>query len=298
MSEQKKVCVVGSINMDLTIKTGKMPEQGETVLGDSFATYPGGKGANQAVAAARAGALVNMIGAVGEDTFGKELLSHLKNEGIITDGVLLNAEKPTGIASIILSENDNRIIVAPGANSVVTPDWIDQHKQIIQQSDVVLMQLEIPMESVMHTIKIANEHSVPVVLNPAPFQSISSEIIDGVSYLTPNDLEASSLQKDTDRQQIIEKLIVTKGEMGVRFYHEGKACSLPGYKVEVVDTTGAGDTFNGILAAQLADGKNLQESVMFANAGAALSVTGVGAQGAMPRIDAIEKLISEKQTKN
>src|SRR5690625_2000434 len=170
MDNKTTVCIVGSINMDLTITTEKMPMQGETVLGNDFATYPGGKGANQAVAAARLGANVNMIGAVGEDPFGTELLEHLQTEGINVEGIMKDSEKLTGIATIILSEDDSRIIVAPGANMHADAELVNKHQQLIKQSEVVLLQLEIALETVVYTLEIARKYDVPFIVNWARYK--------------------------------------------------------------------------------------------------------------------------------
>ncbi|MBP1970825.1 ribokinase [Virgibacillus natechei] len=291
MKKESTVCVVGSINMDLTISTEKMPEQGETILGGPFATYPGGKGANQAVAAARVGANVNMIGAVGDDAFGVTLLDHLKGEGINAEGITMTHEAATGIATIILSENDNRIIVAAGANNHVLPELVDKHHELIKHSDVVLMQLEIPMETVARTLKIAGEYDVPVVVNPAPYQSLPDDILTESAFFTPNEIEVEAMKNDSLFDSIREKLIITKGDEGVAFYDDGADQFVQGFHVEVKDTTGAGDTFNGALAACLGSGLPIDEAVQFANAAAALSVTKVGAQGGMPTSREVEKFI-------
>src|SRR5690625_1026487 len=195
MDNKTTVCIVGSINMDLTITTEKMPMQGETVLGNDFATYPGGKGANQAVAAARLGANVNMIGAVGEDPFGTELLEHLQTEGINVEGIMKDSEMPTRISTIILSEDDNRIIVAPGANMHVDADFVNNHQQLIKQSDVVLLQLEIPLETVVYTLEIARKYDVPVIVNPAPYQDLPGPVLTHAAYVTPNEIEAEAMQE-------------------------------------------------------------------------------------------------------
>src|SRR5699024_3282135 len=172
MNNQPRVCVVGSINMDLVTTTKKMPEQGETILGENFATYPGGKGANQAIAAARLGADVYMIGAVGDDDFGKTLRTHFEEEGVFLDGMEAFEDLSTGIATIILSENDNRIIVAAGANNKVTPDFIESKLEIILNSDIILLQFEIPMEKVEYVVRVADEHDIPVIVNPATFRTV------------------------------------------------------------------------------------------------------------------------------
>lgn len=294
MDKEPTICIVGSINMDLTITTTKMPMQGETVLGNEFATYPGGKGANQAIAAARLGANVNMIGAIGKDAFGTTLLDHLKLEGINVKGIMTDLKKPTGIANIILSEDDNRIIVAPGANENVVPDLVDKHRDLISQSDVLLLQLEVPMETVIHTLKIAGEYNVPVIVNPAPYQSLPDILLERVAYLTPNEIEADSMKVDPLFKSIQEKLIITQGESGVAFYDDGAKRFMPSHHVDVKDTTGAGDTFNGALATEIGRGTPIGEAVQFANTAAALSVTKVGAQGGMPTRQEVEQFISER----
>lgn len=294
MDKKPTVCIIGSINMDLTIKTKQMPMQGETVLGYNFATYPGGKGANQAVAASRLGANVNMIGSVGTDSFGITLLDHLILEEINVEGILTSSDKPTGIANIILSENDNRIIVASGANMLVDFEQVNKHRNLIEQSDVVLLQLEIPMETIIHTLKVAGEYDVPVVVNPAPYQPLPDVLLTGPAFLTPNEVEADSMKKDPLFDAIQEKIIMTQGEKGVAFYENGIKQFLPSYHVKVEDTTGAGDTFNGAFATEIAKGASVGEAVQFANAAAALSVTKIGAQGGMPTRQEVEHFIKER----
>lgn len=288
------VCVVGSINMDMTIATDKMPAQGETVIDGKFATYYGGKGANQAVAAARMGTTVNMIGAVGDDPFGTDLLTHLDNEGITTDGIEIMPDKATGIANIILSEQDNRIIVASGANNAVTPELVDCYQETIKQSDIVLLQLEIPLDAVVHTVALANKYDVPVVLNPAPYNQLPESMVKGVTYFTPNEIELSEMIRNTDYESIKQKVVVTKGKYGVFYFDEMDERHVLSHHVDVQDTTGAGDTFNGVLAAMLARKESLASSVHYANAAGALSVTKRGAQSGMPTFremkDFLEKM--------
>ncbi|WP_163971160.1 ribokinase [Oceanobacillus halotolerans] len=294
MTKQATVCVIGSINMDLTITTTKMPKQGETVLGGDFATYPGGKGANQAVAAARLGANVHMIGAVGQDEFGTSLLNHLKTEGIHVDGIVSSNEASTGVANIILSEQDNRIIVASGANKTVSPELVDQYQELIKQSDMVLLQLEIPIETVLHTVELASSYGVPVIVNPAPYQELPDALLKGATYVTPNEIEAQAMQEHSGIQSILDKQIITKGEHGVDYIDGGQQFTIPSFQVEVRDTTGAGDTFNGALARSLGEGASLKEAIYKANAAAAISVTKVGAQGGMPTKEEVEKFIKEQ----
>ncbi|MFG6146962.1 ribokinase [Halobacillus sp. B23F22_1] len=294
MNEKPTVCVVGSINMDLTVSTSVIPNQGETVLGESFATYPGGKGANQAVAAARLGSDVKMVGAVGHDVFGISLKEHLQKEGIDTSSTELIGEQSTGTATIILSNNDNRIIVAPGANRSVTPSYVERHRSALEGSDVILLQMEIPLDTISYVVTIAKEAGIPVILNPAPYQPLPSSILNQVDYMTPNALEAELFKQDLIDDDLLQKWITTKGEQGSSLYINGKEVNIPGYSVLVKDTTGAGDTFNGALATQLAKGISLKKAVSFANAAAALSVTEKGAQGGMPTLSGVENFIIER----
>lgn len=291
MKQTPIVTVVGSINMDLTVSTEQVPNKGETVLGKEFATYPGGKGANQAVAAARLGAHVNMIGALGDDVFGKSLKRQLEEEQINTDSIQTINNVATGTATIILSEGDNRIIVAPGANGEVTPDFIKQHEETIKQSDIILLQLEIPVETVEAVTHLAHQHRVPVILNPAPYQTLPSSLLSQISYLTPNEMEAQSLLDDPDCNINKEQLIITNGEKGVSIFKHEVEKVIPGYSVNVIDTTGAGDTFNGALCTQLAHETSLEEAVSFANAAAALSITKLGAQSGMPTVEEVNRFL-------
>lgn len=293
MRQDATVCVVGSINMDLIINTNKVPAQGETFLGNEFKTLPGGKGANQAIAAAKLGAEVNMIGAVGDDAFGKELLSNLSKEEINTDVITTVPKVSSGIANILLTNRDNRIIVVPGANYDMTPELVSQYKDRIISSDVVLLQLEVPIHTVLHTLNIAYEHHVPVILNPAPYQQLPDLLLEKVTYLTPNEIEADALMKESS-SRLENKLITTLGEQGVKFSYQGQEQIIPGFKVDVTDTTGAGDTFNGAFAYEIAKGQTLEEAVFFANAAAALSVTKVGAQGGMTTYKEVKKFIEER----
>ncbi|TFJ94195.1 ribokinase [Lentibacillus salicampi] len=295
MNTKPNVCIVGSINMDLTVITDKMPMQGETVLGDKFFTSPGGKGANQAVAAARMGANVNFIGAVGDDSFGPTLRQNLANEGVETKGIETMSDEATGTATIILSESDNRIIVAPGANNRVTPELVMQHSDLIKNSDVVLLQLEIPMETIMAVTELAEANKVPVILNPAPFQPLPEEVLKNTAYLTPNEIELASMKEDPLFESIQEKLIVTRGDKGISFAENGAEREISGHSVQVTDTTGAGDTFNGALAAELAGGAELSDALVMANAAAALSVSKTGAQGGMPTKQDIQEFLRKRK---
>lgn len=291
---QPIVCVIGSINMDLTVETDRVPAKGETVLGKGFAEYPGGKGANQAVAAARLGANVHMIGAVGEDTFGDSLLSHLKSENINTTGIDKLTGQATGIANIIVSENDNRIIVVAGANQFVNPKLVEAHKELLVTSDVIIMQLEIPLETVVYVLNIAAEYDIPVIVNPAPFQKLPKVVYEKSTYITPNEIELKEMENNIQIASLKEKLIITRGDEGVEYYQKNSIRKIPSFQVEVKDTTGAGDTFNGALAMMIANGAKLNEAIEFANAAAAISVTKIGAQGGMAKREEVESFLKER----
>lgn len=287
------ITVVGSINMDLVVGTERFPKQGETVLGNLYTTVPGGKGANQAVAAARLGGKVGMIGAVGTDPFGDDLASNLKNEGINTGGIK-RVEGPSGIANILLSEGDNRIIVVPGANHELKPQDIDTCKRAIASSDLVVLQLEIPVPTVLRTLEIARTNRVPVILNPAPADGFTDEFLDCEPILTPNESEAATMFGENWEQALEahpNRLIVTLGKEGARYHDGERHVRVPGIQVNAVDTTGAGDTFNGALAVALAENMPMKDAIRFANAAASLSVEKFGAQGGMPaRGETMERL--------
>ncbi|MCG6172623.1 ribokinase [Anoxybacillus sp. LAT_35] len=289
-----KITVIGSINMDLVTITKRMPLQGETVVGETFRLIPGGKGANQAVAAARLGADVQMIGAVGTDAFGTELLQHLAKEGIIVDGVKPVTDTETGIATIIISEGDNRIIVVPGANHALRSDDLERWEEKIATSDVCLLQLEIPLPVVERAVSIAKRNGVRVILNPAPAQPLPDTLLDQVDFLTPNEHERDVVLAGRPLKQWAHKLIVTEGKRGVSFQRNGEQVLIPGFRVPVVDTTGAGDTFNGALAVALSKGMALEDACRYANAAAALSVTKLGAQTGMPTERELESFLAEK----
>lgn len=283
------ITVIGSINMDLVVQMDVFPKQGETVLGELFTTIPGGKGANQAVAAARLGSQVKMVGAVGMDSFGKELRGNLNEEDIDTNFVI-NTEASTGIANILLHEADNRIVVVPGANFEVTAAVIDAAKEVIAQSKLVVMQLEIPVETIEYSLKLCKELQVPVLFNPAPAANFNIEWMPYINYLTPNETECALLFGD-DVEAVLEKypnqLIVTLGDNGARYYDGEKHIHVKGFKTTAVDTTGAGDTFNGAFAHAITTGQSIEEAVFFANIAGSLSVEKFGAQGGMPTLQQV-----------
>lgn len=278
------ITVVGSINMDLVVTTEKRPVQGETIIGDHFQTIPGGKGANQAVAASRLGAEVHMIGSVGEDEFGRNLLTFLEKENIFLGGVEPVTDESSGVAVITLAEQDNSIVVVQAANKYVTPQYLQRFENRIANSDIVLAQLEIPLETVEEVAKLCHKHRTTFILNPAPAQALSPKLLEYAKYITPNETELHYLlsQGIVTMEQSPEKLIVTEGKDGI-VYFDGKALKrVPGFSVTAVDTTGAGDTFNGAFAYAISQNDNVQAACQFANAAAALSVQQMGAQGGMP----------------
>lgn len=303
------IVVVGSLNMDLVTETERFPKQGETVLGDTFSQIRGGKGANQAVAAARLGAVVSVIGAIGDDSFGQQLRDGLIEDEIHTQGLKTVQEKSSGIAQITIADGDNSIIVVPGANAGCSPEWVEQNSSIIAQADMLMLQLEIPLASVQKALEIARKYRVPVILNPAPAQELSKDILEKVTYLTPNQSELahlSSVPLEQEEDYIraaeelwdsgVEHLIVTRGKEGSLYVKQGDThfSSYPSYVVPVVDTTGAGDAFNAGLAVFIAEGHTIEEAVSFASVVAALAVTKYGAQPGMPTREEVEQFIAKE----
>lgn len=288
-----KVCVIGSSSIDLVVTSSRRPGAGETVLGGSFKTVPGGKGANQAVAAARLGAEVSMISRVGDDAFGTDILNNFKANAVDVQNVKPVTHMESGTAHIILAEGDNSIVFVEAANREVTPEYVDEAADVIRNADIVLIQQEIPEETVVRVSKICAESGTPLLLNPAPARPLPDEVINSAAYITPNEHEAEILFKGMTPAEALRKypnkLFITEGSNGVRYFDGEQEIVVPTYKVEAVDTTGAGDTFNAAFAVALAEGKPLQDSVRFANRAASLSVTKFGAQGGMPMRHEVEE---------
>jgi ribokinase len=294
--EVKKILVVGSSNTDMVIKTTNFPDPGETILGERFLMNAGGKGANQAVAAARLGGLVTFVGKIGDDIFGKQAILQLENEGINVDFVAIDPENPSGVAIITVDKNgENSIVVALGANGTLNSADFDIAIEELEDSEFVLMQLEIPIPTVEYIARIANQKQKKVVLNPAPAVKFSDELLKNLYIITPNETEAEILTgiKVTDEQSAmkaatrlnekgVEIVIITMGSAGAFLLVSGKSEMIKTSKVDAVDTTAAGDTFNGALVVALSEGKTIQESIVFANKAAAISVTRVGAQSSVP----------------
>lgn len=292
-----KVTVVGSINIDLVTHVSRFPRPGETILGGDLATIAGGKGANQAVAAARLGAEVTMVGRVGDDVFSSQLKSNLLNEGIDVTHVSTSEDTASGVALIMVNKTgQNNIVVASGANARVTPEDVDRAAGVIAAADVLLLQLEIPLESVHHAAQIARNYGVKVVLNPAPALPLPGELLSLIDFLIPNESEATALSSipTTGPQEIstaaarlltlgVEAVIITAGEQGAFLAQSTGTRRYPAFPVEqVVDTTAAGDAFVGGLATAIAEGKPLSEAVLWGNATGMLAVTRAGAQPSLP----------------
>lgn len=292
----EKIIVVGSSNTDMVIKTHHFPAPGETILGGRFLMNAGGKGANQAVAAARLGGRVTFVGKIGDDIFGKQAVQQLEDEGINVDFVSVDPENPSGVALITVDhKGENSIVVASGSNGTLSQADFDKALHELDESEFVLMQLEIPIPTVEYIARIAAQKLKKVILNPAPAITLSDELLKSLYLITPNETEAEILTgiKIADAQSAlqsanilhdkgVEIVIITMGAAGAFLLAEGKSEVIKAPKVEAVDTTAAGDTFNGALVVALSEGKTIPESVAFANRAASISVTRIGAQSSVP----------------
>lgn len=291
-SERKPIVVIGSINMDLVARTPRIALAGETLIGTGFETTPGGKGANQAVAVARLGYPIAMVGMVGEDVFGMALLNNLADAGVDAAAVA-KVSGPSGVAQIQVADNgENSIIVVSGANAKVTPDAIDKHAALISSAGMVLCQLELPIETVSRMLEICAESGVPVMLDPAPAAPLPQSIWSRTAWFTPNESEATFyLGARTSPEEAARKLL-DKGLKGVVLKRgaegayvaaaEGTSAFVPAFSVDAIDTVGAGDCFNGAFAVALLEGNHPWAAARFASAAAAISVTRRGAQASMP----------------
>lgn len=275
------------MNVDLMVQADRLPIPGETLLGNSFEILPGGKGMNQAVCAAKLGASVTMAGCLGNDDYQSFLKDKLLENSINIDHISMNENKNTGIAVVTTSTEDNCIIVIPGANSSVDVNYVSSIKDIILASDMVMLQLEIPKETVYYVIDLCFENGIPIILNPAPADAIDREYIDKVTYFTPNETELDKIFHKPYQvvlEEFPNKIIMSAGKDGAYFHDGEKLVHCKAESVNVVDTTGAGDAFNGALSVATLEGKSLEEAVKFANKIAAFTTTSKGAQGAMPNI--------------
>lgn len=282
---QNNIVVVGSMNMDLVLHTNVLPKQGETVFGQRFTTSPGGKGANQAVAASRLNGNVHMIGAVGADAFGRELREQLIHNRVQTDA-LLEVDVETGIALIQLHDGDNRITVVSGANYAIDVAHILRYKEMIERAALVVLQLELRAELTEWVLHQCNAANVPVLFNPAPATHFQHEWLPYITYMTPNETECVAIFGQTPEEAAIaypKKVIVTCGGDGALFADDNGLHRVMAPVVDVVDTTGAGDTFNGALAVALVERQPLAEAIQFAVQAASKAVQKLGAQAGMPK---------------
>jgi len=290
----------------MIIKTSRIPRPGETVIGGAFSTAAGGKGANQAVAAARAGGEVSFVARVGDDMFGRQAVAGFNADKVDVNHVLQDSAAPSGVALIFVDEQgENSIAVASGANALLTPEDVMAARHAIASADVLMMQLETPLETVRAAAELARDQGVPVILNPAPAQPLDANILEHVSVITPNETEAELLtgiagSNEAEVEVAASKLfsmgvaavVITLGARGVFVLDSNHRELVSGFSVDVVDTTGAGDVFNGALAVALAEGTPLAEAARFANAAAALSVTKLGAQPSAPTRAEIEEFLA------
>lgn len=294
--ERKNIIVVGSTNMDMVVKTTHIPAHGETVLGGSFFMNPGGKGANQAVAVARLGGNAIFVSKVGNDVFGKQSFQLFEEEGINTKFIISDGELPSGVALITVDDNgENSIVVAPGANASLWPEDIETAISESDNAGVILLQLEIPIHTVQHAVKQASANGITVILNPAPAAVLSQELLSHIDIITPNSTEASNLSgisvtdMDTAKKAAhkikelgVKNVVITMGVLGALVLENDSFTIVPAKKVQAIDTTAAGDVFNGALAVALSEGKDLVNAVSFACEAAAISVTKLGAQSSIP----------------
>lgn len=303
-----RLVVLGSVNADHVLRVPHFPRPGETLTGHSYQVVPGGKGANQAVAAARLGAAVSFIARIGDDAIGRQMKTGFANDGIDVSAVELDDKLPTGIAIIYVSdEGENSIGLSTEANGALSPAMVKRHEAMIAGAHTLLLQLEVPLESVFEAAKLARSHGTQVVLNPAPAQPLSSELLALVDLITPNQTEAELLTgvKVTGEasaaeasarfhQMGIADVMITLGSQGVYCSNAKQQALIPGFRVEAVDTTAAGDTFNGaLLAAELA-GADFHSAVRFAHGAAALSVTRFGAQSSIPSKQEVDTFLQSQ----
>jgi len=308
---KKNVVIVGSINLDLVSAAPKIPLKGETLIGTSFASFPGGKGANQAVAAARLGTRVSMIGKLGDDAFGAQLRANLESAGVNTAAVETESTS-SGIAQIITAENgENVIVVTPGANALVSPQYVEKHLGVIRNAGIVLTQLETPLETVEYLASVTRKEGIPLVLDPAPARPLPAPLLAQIDWLTPNESETSSLlglksqelgQEDLEgaAETLLHggsrNVLLKLGQRGCFLaLADGRRVFLPAYAVRAIDSTAAGDAFNGAFASALLEGQDPVSCASWASAVAAISVTRRGAQPSMPTNAEVQAFLRERE---
>jgi ribokinase len=297
--KMSRIVIIGSSNIDLTVKTSHIPAKGETIFGNNLEMAFGGKGANQAVAACRLGGDVSFIAKTGGDSYGDMMLTNFAKEGLNTDSIIRSAGSSSGLAWICVDEcGDNAIIVMPGANGAMTPDDLKPYLHLIQNADYLLMQLEVPMDVVEYAAEVASASGVKVILNPAPAQPLTDSLLSKLFMIVPNEKEsqmvcgdqasADYLQNaDILRKRGVKNVIVTLGEKGSYLCGEDGCVEVPAIKVNAVDTVAAGDTYCGALVVALSEGKTMEEAMMFATKASAVSVTRSGAQPSIPYINEV-----------
>lgn len=308
---KKKILVIGSLNMDMVIEMKHMPKPGETVLGKTLSYKPGGKGGNQAYAAAKLGGAASMLGCVGNDALGRKLLESMDDSGADIAHIIADDRKPTGMAVIFVnSSGDNSIVVMPGANTACDIGFIKRNEELLRESDYIMFQMEIPYEAVFYGICAAKKYGKKVILNPAPVpdpREIPDEIWGKIDYLTPNETELLKLSGrfgssfetiKAGSESLLEKgvknILVTMGNRGAFFLNRKQEIFCPARRVNAVDTTAAGDCFNGAFVVGLAEGMSIPEAVNFANTASSVAVTRKGAQCSIPKRSEVEDLIREK----
>ena len=307
MANPPRIVVVGSVNTDMVVKGNRLPAPGETVTGGQFVLAGGGKGANQAVAAARLGGRVTLIAKVGQDMFGDQAITQYEREGIITGGILRDPDHATGVALILVDEKgENQISVASGANHALLPAEVEKAAPLFRDADLLMLQMEIPLDCVRKAAELAVAAGVPVILNPAPAAPLDASLLRLVTYLTPNETEAEQLTGIAVRDEEsayaaakklldlgVRHVIITLGSKGALAVSAEGKWMVPSCPVKAIDTTAAGDAFNGGLACALASGKPLHEAVLQANLVGALAVTKLGAQPSLPTAEELEKFAKQ-----
>ena len=304
-----RIVVIGSLNADMVVTMRDFPSPGETVIGDGFAVYPGGKGANQAFAAARLGGTVAMIGQVGNDRYAESLIGGLASAGVDTSSVQIDSSVSSGIASISIDGNgQNQIVIIPGANGTFHPDRLGPHQRIIESASVVLLQLEIPLPTVIEAARIAKRGKAIVILDPAPAVELPDSLLKMVDYITPNEIEAARLTSSPIKDHLTveeavfmgwvlhkrgaKKVVIKMGSQGAVLASDSETLRWEGINVDAIDTTAAGDVWNAAFAVMLASGRTETEAGRFANAASAISVTRNGAQPSMPTYRQVSDLMN------
>lgn len=305
------IVVVGSANMDMVMTVERYPHPGETVFGETFGMFPGGKGANQAVAVAKLGGHVTFIGKMGKDIFAEKLSCSMRKDGVNLDYLHIDNEAPTGTAMIMVNQDgQNEIVVISGSNMKLTPLDIDNNRKVFSSAKITLLQLEIPLSTVLRSAQIAKANGQRVILNPAPAQRLPKSLLKLIDIITPNETEAEILtgirvNNNHSAVQAAKKLlsmgvrvvIITLGKNGALLVDEGREKFFPTLRVKSIDSTGAGDAFNGGLAFSLANDNELDDAIIFACAVAAFSVTKMGAQDSMPSMKELKGFLSNRRSK-